>query len=69
MCTTSHAAAILRAAFTASTTGQVLTPTEAQLAFNTAKEVSQGTKDAEDLKRLSHVMSYAEPYLRIGPSA
>jgi hypothetical protein len=60
-----HAAAILRAALTASNQKMVLSPTEAQLAFNTAKEVSQETKDAQDLACLQRVMSYAESYLTV----
>lgn len=63
-----HAAAILRAAITASDNKVVLSPTEAQLAFNTAKEVSKGTTDAEDHARLQQVMAYAEYYLTISPA-
>lgn len=65
MRTTPHAAAILRAAFTASALGRPLTHREAELAFNTAKEVSEETKDDQDLDRLSHVMTYAKPYMTI----
>lgn len=62
---TVHAAAILRAAFTARNMGRELTPTEARLAFYTAKEISRETNDAEDQARLALVMSYAEPYLTV----
>ena len=68
MSSTVHAAAILRAAFTAHTQGQELTPTEAQLAFDTAKLVSASeANDAQDQERLALVMAYAEPYLTVSP--
>jgi hypothetical protein len=63
-----YAAAILRAANTARTQGQKLTVAEAELVVDTAKEVSSETRDAEDLERLSLVVSYAEPYLNVSPA-
>lgn len=62
-----HAAAILRAALTALNQKLVLSPAEAQLAFNTAKQVSEETTDAQDKARLRKVMTYAESYLTISP--